>query len=417
MVFGRVMNFVKDGIQEMLIQRPDDKKNLIVYKHPENTIPTGAQLTVDADEAAVFFRDGGLVGALRTAGVGQRHTLTSQNIPILGRLVDSVTGGNIFVTDLYFVTMRPIYGQRFGGALGYIEDPMLGEMVSPRIFGEYAFRIFDPERFIVNYVGLQQTGTNEEVARWLTGKFMNSVTTVLGEVMEAEQKSILQLMRLQQQLAQTFLQRCPDLNDIGVQITDVGEFRVNLDEEEEAQLKAAQAEIGSAKRAARAAQIGISTAQAQAAQKQFELDQQFQQDARYVQGLAGGNFGAYAAGKAMMGAGEGMAKGGGEGGGGGGMMAGAGLGAGFGMANMMMGSMQPGQQMPQQQPPPAAAAAPAAAGGTVQCPGCSANVPPGKFCAECGTNLSPAPRFCPSCGTQGAAGAKFCANCGTGFPA
>ncbi|MBK6811278.1 MAG: hypothetical protein IPG81_20755 [Sandaracinaceae bacterium] len=57
------MNFVKDGIQEMLIQRPDDKKNLIVYKHPENTIPTGAQLTVDADEAAVFFRDGGLVGA------------------------------------------------------------------------------------------------------------------------------------------------------------------------------------------------------------------------------------------------------------------------------------------------------------------------------------------------------------------
>lgn len=75
MVFGRVMNFVKDGIQEMLIQRPDDKKNLIVYKHPENTIPTGAQLTVDADEAAVFFRDGGLVGALRTAGVGQRHKI------------------------------------------------------------------------------------------------------------------------------------------------------------------------------------------------------------------------------------------------------------------------------------------------------------------------------------------------------
>ena len=414
MVFGRVMNFVKDGIQEMLIQRPDDKKSLIVYKHPENTIPTGAQLTVDADEAAVFFRDGGLVGALRTAGVGQRHTLTSQNIPILGRLVDNVTGGNIFVTDLYFVTMRPIYGQRFGGALGYIEDPMLGEMVSPRIFGEYAFRIFDPERFIVNYVGLQNAGSNEDVSRWLTGKFMNSVTTVIGEVMESEQKSILQLMRLQQQLAQTFLQRCPDLNDIGVQITDVGEFRVNLDEAEEAQLKAAQAEIGTAKRQARAAQIGIGTAQAQAAQKQFELDQKFQQDARYVQGLAGGNFGAYAAGAAMMGAGEGMAKGGGEGGGGG-MMAGAGLGAGFGMANMMMGAMQqpgqPGQQAPQQPQ------APVAAGGTVTCPGCRANVAPGKFCAECGTSLSPAPKFCPGCGTQGQPGAKFCANCGTGYPA
>jgi membrane protease subunit (stomatin/prohibitin family) len=99
------------------------------------------------------------------------------------------------------------------------------------------------------------------------------------------------------------------------------------------------------------------------------------------------------------------------------MMAGAGLGAGFGMANMMMGAMQqPGQQGQQPQQPAAPAAAPSA-GGTVQCPGCKANVAPGKFCAECGTNLSPAPRFCPSCGTPGAPGSKFCMNCGTGYPA
>ncbi|MCB9624563.1 MAG: SPFH domain-containing protein, partial [Sandaracinus sp.] len=88
MVLGRVFGFVKDGVQEMLIHRPDDKKHLIVYKHPENTIPNYAQLTVDADEAAVFFRDGAIIGQLRTAGAGQRHTLSSQNIPFLGRLID-----------------------------------------------------------------------------------------------------------------------------------------------------------------------------------------------------------------------------------------------------------------------------------------------------------------------------------------
>ena len=336
-----IFNFVKQGIMDtadaMTIQRPDDKKSLIIFKHPDANVPWGAQLTVDADEAAVFFRDGAVVGTLRTAGPGQRHMLRTQNIPFLGRFLDQATGGDIFTTDLFFVTTKPIYEQRFGGELGYIEDPLLGEMVTPRIFGELALQVVDPERFIVGYVGMHTPDGNEAITRWLMGKFMNSVKTVIGEVCIANQTSMLNMMALQQQLQQTFLQRCPDLNEIGLRITDIGQFSINLSDEDKETLKTAQAEIGAAKRAARVANIGIAQAQAEAQQKQFSLDQDFSQDARYVQNLAGGNFGAYAAGKAMIGAGEGMAQGGGEGGGGGAMMSGAGLGMGFGMANAFSG--------------------------------------------------------------------------------
>lgn len=415
MVLGRVFGFVKDGVQEMLIQRPDEHKHLIIYKHPEPTIPHYAQLTVDADEAAVFFRDGSIVGALRSAGVGQRHTLSSQNIPFLGQIIDSVTGGNIFVTDLYFVTMRPMYDQTFGGELGYLEDPMLGEMVTPRIFGKMAIQILDPARFILNYVGMRGGMSNEQVMDWIKEKFMNSVKTVIGNVCQTEQKSLLQLMPLQDQLARAFEQNAPDLEQIGVKILQVASFNINLSDEDEQTLKAAQAELGKAKREVKMAQIGIAKAQAEAAQKQFELDQEFQQDARYT-GMAGGDFGKMAAGKAMIGAGKGMAKGGGEGGGGGPMMAGAGMGAGFGMAHAFAGAFQAG---PQGQPAPAAAPRPplqAGADGNVTCPGCNASVPAGKFCAECGNSLSPAPKFCPGCGAQGTPGGKFCQNCGTGLP-
>lgn len=420
-----IFNFVKQGVMEtanaMTIQRPDDKKSLIIYKHPDQNLPWGAQLTVDADEAAVFFRDGAVVGTLRTAGVGQRHMLRSQNIPFLGRFIDQATGGDIFTTDLFFVTTKPIYEQRFGGELGYMEDPLLGEMVTPRIFGELALQVVDPERFIVGYVGMHTPEGNDAITRWLMGKFMNSVKTVIGEVCIAEQKSMLQLMALQQQLQQTFMQRCPDLNALGVRIVDIGQFSINLNEEDQETLKTAQAEIGAAKRAARVANIGIAQAQAEAAQRQFELDQDFNQDARYVQQLAGGNFGQYAAGKAMIGAGQGMAQGGGEGGGGS-MMAGAGLGAGFGMAQAFSGAFAQGAA-PQQGAPAAGAAAAGAAGAAaggapqgVTCPACQATVPQGKFCAACGAGLSAGPKFCPSCGTEGASGAKFCANCGTGMP-
>jgi membrane protease subunit (stomatin/prohibitin family) len=404
-----ILDFVKSGVQEMMIARPDDQKHLLVYKHPDNTIPHYSQLTVDADEAAVFLRDGAVVGTLRTAGAGQRHTMSAQNIPFLSNLVDKFTGGNIFVTDLFFVTMRPLYNVPFGGELGYMEDPLLGEMVTPRIFGTFSFQVVNPEALIVRYLGVRATNA-EEQAKWIKSLFMQSVKTVVGEVCVEEEKSLLQIMPMQSKLAELFKSRAPDLNEIGIQILQVGDFKINLSPEDEGTLKEAQAEIGAAKRAARKAQIGISQAQAEAQQRQFELDQSFQDQSRYVRDLAGGQYQNYAAGQAMIGAGKGMAEGGGGGGGegGGSMMAGAGFGVGMGMASMM------NQGMAQQQP--AARQPTPAAPGPTTCPQCSAQVPGGKFCAECGGALVTRPRYCPSCGTEGSPSAKFCADCGTAFP-
>lgn len=404
-----IMDFIKGGVGEMMIARPDATKSQLVFKHPDPTIPKYSQLTIDADDAAVFFRDGSVVGTLRSAGAGQRHTLTTENIPFLGQIIDKFTGGDVFQAELYFVTMRPVYDQRFGGELGVMEDPMLGEMVTPRIFGTYAFVVEDPAAFIVKYVGLGGSRSNEDLLRWIAGRFMNGIKTALGQVLVSEQKSLLELMPLQQQLAERFMQVTPDLAEIGCRIAQIGDFSINLSDEDERRLQDAQSEIGAAKRAARVANIGIAEAEAKARQRQFELDQQFMNDSRYTRDLAGGNFGQYAAGRAMMGAGQGMAQGGGEGGG---MASGAAMGVGFGMAQAMA------QQMGQ-----GAAAAPASGGGAAQagpgrvsCPSCSAQVPSGKFCAECGSSLTPKPRFCSSCGAQGSPTARFCAECGTAYP-
>src|SRR5207237_920694 len=116
-----------------------------------------------------------------------------------------------------------------------------------------------------------------------------------------------------------------------------------------------------------------------------------------------------AAGKAMMGAGEGMSKGGGEGGGGNPMLAGAGMGVGFGMASMFQ---QQAQQPPSQQQP----TLPAGGVGQVSCPKCNAKVAPGKFCAECGATLAEKKAFCSECGKPMAPGTKFCAECGAKQP-
>ncbi|MCA9600732.1 MAG: SPFH domain-containing protein, partial [Myxococcales bacterium] len=350
-----ILDFAKDGVKELMIARPDDQKNLLVWKYPDQTIPFLSQLTVDADEAAVFFRDGALVGTLRTAGPGERHTLKTENIPFLGKIVDKFTGGNVFVTDLFFVTMRPMYNVPFGGELGYVEDALLGEMVTPRIFGTFSYQVKNPEALIVKYLGVRAT-TPEEQQTWVKGLLLNAVRTVVGRVCVEHQKSFLELMPLQQELARAFKSNAPELADIGLEIVEVGQFNINLSDDDEARLQKAQGEIGEAKRAARKAQIGIAQAQAEAQARQFELDQNFQNDARYVQNLAGGNFAGYAAGKAMMGAGQGMASGTGGGGDGGAMMGGAGLGVGVAMGQAIaQGMAQGGAQSPNAQAPNAQA--------------------------------------------------------------
>ncbi|MCB9899538.1 MAG: zinc ribbon domain-containing protein, partial [Planctomycetes bacterium] len=132
-------------------------------------------------------------------------------------------------------------------------------------------------------------------------------------------------------------------------------------------------------------------------------------DAAYLRTVGGvGAYREFAAGKALMGAGEGLSKGGGGDGGasGAGMLGGAGLGVGLGLAQLLVRDQRGGEVL-----------APAAAG--VVCPKCSASVAPGRFCAACGGSLEASKEvaarsaaFCTGCGSPLAADAKFCAQCG-----
>src|SRR5579859_4864389 len=124
-----VFDFVKSSVREMMVARPDDQKHLIVYKHPDQNIPMYAQLTVDSDECAVFFKDGRVVGVIPPG----RVTLHTQNVPFLSGLLTGFTGGDVFISEIFFVRTTPVRGVPFGGPIGEMPDPLLGELVTPRI--------------------------------------------------------------------------------------------------------------------------------------------------------------------------------------------------------------------------------------------------------------------------------------------
>jgi membrane protease subunit (stomatin/prohibitin family) len=378
-----ITDFLKRGIKEMMIARPDEAKNLAIYKHPDQTVPTYAQLTVDSDEVAVFFRDGKAVGTLKPG----RHSLKTENIPFLSNLVDSFTGGNVFIAEIYFVSTRQFAGIKFGGRIGSVEDPKSGVPVETMVHGDFSLRVTDPETLILGLVGMQQAD-NDAFFNWFKQQVLKVIRDQTAELIVKQKWPLLDVVSgaYTEEIETTVIEGVKKhVDHYGVQIVQLGNFVLAIKEEDEKNLK------------------------------------KLYTDAAYVR-MAGGMQGyqQFAAGKAMMGAGEGMAKGGGaDGQGGGAMLGGAALGVGFGMANMFQQNQGQAQSSPGVPSPPAGnlqgnepkpeeSAAPKG----VTCPACNKTVPAGKFCSECGAPLPTGPKFCSKCGNKLESGAKFCPECG-----
>jgi membrane protease subunit (stomatin/prohibitin family) len=424
------MDFVKGGVGRMMIARPDEHKDKVVYKHPDQTFPFWSQLTVDSDEICLFFKDGTYVGALPPG----RHTLQTQNIPFLNALVDKFTGGNVFISEIYFVTTRPLYNQGFGDTIGSMRDPELDIRVTPRAFGTYSFRVVDPLKFVVGFRG-QTGGDPEQSLRWVRDQLFMGLKATLSRLIKSGELTLLDLGTCGPDVARAIVQSCPDLANIGVQVLEIAKLNINLTEEDQRRIDEAQGEIVQAKLAARKARIGVAQAEAEAQARQYQLDQEFMNRARYVNQLDMGRYQQYAAAEANLGLGSGLAQGG-EGAGSAaaaaglaqGLALGAGLGArpgfppgypppGYPPAGYPPGYPPPGYPPPGYPPPgaypaapggpgpsgaapyappppvaappPAAPAASAAAEGPVRCASCNAQNPrTARFCAECGQRLS-----------------------------
>src|SRR5690349_18018439 len=373
---------------------PDDRKGQIVFKWPDITIRRFTRAIVNADEMALFVNTGKVV---QTMGPG-RHQIDANELPGLGVVIDSITGGNAYRAELYFVGTREYTGFKFGGRVDDVQDPRTGLVVTLRVFGDYALRVADPVRLVTNMTATVDVTDNERIAGWVSDQLLKVLRTQVTTQIIRNGWPILGLMAYSAEIEQATIDAANgQLVAYGVQLTRMGNFDVNLSPEDEQQLK------------------------------------QLAKDTSYSQ-LAGG-FQNYAAGEMALGAGQGMAKGGGA-------VDGAFLGAGFGLASAMgaqqvanqqaqaqaaqqaaaqygvpygqggPGGPQPGGPpsggQPQGGPPPQQASS-----GPV-CASCQAPNPAGaKFCMGCGQALAPAVHHCTECGTELPPGAKFCSACGT----
>src|SRR5437899_1778486 len=148
-----------EGLSGSMTVACDDqfKRQNIMWKVPRN-IRMNDNIVVREDEIAVFYRDGKVLAYLDRP---DRYALTSQNAPILGGLIKALTGV-VQQAEVYYLQKRIIDG-KFGTQDAFLfQDPDF-DMVQLRAFGDFRYRIKDPETFINQFVGTFGAATSADV--------------------------------------------------------------------------------------------------------------------------------------------------------------------------------------------------------------------------------------------------------------
>src|SRR6185369_6066051 len=340
-----------------VIEYQDPTGHTMVARVPANgtsAIQLGSQLIVEESQQAVFFCDG---KALDTFGPG-RHTLATQNVPILTTILSIPFGGTSpFQAAVVYVSTKTFLDLKWGTKEPVVFRDRELTMVRLRAFGKYAVRIVNAQQFVNTIVGTMGAYTTDGVENYFRDVIVARLTDVLGENLT----TIFDLPKVYDELAMGLKARvADDFTKYGIELADLFLGAITPPEE---------------------------------VQKLI--------DERSGMGAIG-DMNAYMKFKTARAIGDAAAQPGGTNGA---LGAGLGVGMGAGLGAMLPGMMRDAMQAgaapaaaapaaaPAAQPAPSAPAAAPDAGGAA-----AAGTP--AFCYNCGTKLPPGSRFCPSCGTK-----------------
>jgi excisionase family DNA binding protein len=173
-----LIDYLKTQFLE-IIEWQDDSRDTISFRYPDQDreIKNGAQLIVRESQTAQFVYLGQFGD---TFGPG-KHTLTTDNIPILSTLKGWKYGlHSPFKADLYYVNTRLFTGNKWGTANPImLRDTDFG-IVRARAYGIFDFKVTDVKVFLKEVAGTDHHFRLEQFSDTMRARIVSVFTDALA---------------------------------------------------------------------------------------------------------------------------------------------------------------------------------------------------------------------------------------------
>ncbi len=174
-----LMDFIKGELIE-IIDWTDDSRDTLSYRWPDDDkeIKNGAQLIVRESQVAQFV----YLGQFGDTFPPGKHTLTTENIPVLSTLKGWKYGFNTpFKADVYYVTTRVFTGNKWGTSNPVMMRDADFGIVRVRAFGIYDFKIVEPKLFLKEVAGSDQHFRLDEFADTMRSRIISLFSEAIAE--------------------------------------------------------------------------------------------------------------------------------------------------------------------------------------------------------------------------------------------
>ena len=154
-----------------------------IWKHPCEDFNSMTQLIVHESQEAIFFMNG---EALDLFGAG-RHTLETQNIPKLGKLINKTTDGETpFHCEVYFINKTVQMAVKWGtdSKVRFL-DPNLGIPLEIGACGEMNLAVADSRKLLLKLVGTMHGIAWGENGVGFTKSIQNSFRPLISTAVKA----------------------------------------------------------------------------------------------------------------------------------------------------------------------------------------------------------------------------------------
>ena len=162
-----------------------------IWKHPNEDFNTMTQLIVHQSQEAIFFMNG---EALDLFGPG-RHTLETQNIPLIKKVLNMPTGGvTPFHCEVYFINKTEQMAIKWGtDSKVQFMEPAYRFPIQIGASGEMSLRAEDSRKLLIKLVGTENNLSQATLVSYFRAFLMTRVKTYLAQTIKEKQINIFEI--------------------------------------------------------------------------------------------------------------------------------------------------------------------------------------------------------------------------------